>query len=162
MNSFPSWTWQYEAPINVGSAAVPRFSTAASSGFPSMATATASSTVAANHHHHLHCPNLMLRNHYNNTPSVISPNITHFCCRSWVCRKSTQCWSFYTSKRKTDSYLLESYIRVQFGSSIYIVWERLSSYEIFLACLRRKSEPHKAISLFSEELLYLANTLNLL
>ncbi|KAJ4704827.1 AP2-like ethylene-responsive transcription factor [Melia azedarach] len=82
MNSFPSWTWQYEAPINVGSAAVPRFSTAASSGFPSMATATASSTVAANHHHHLHCPNLMLRNHYNNTPSVISPNITHFCCRS--------------------------------------------------------------------------------
>lgn len=73
INSFPSWTWQFEAPF-VGSAAVPRFSTAASSGFPSVITAP--SAVA----NHLHYPNTMLHEHY--TQSIFNPNMPHFCCRS--------------------------------------------------------------------------------
>ncbi|ESR42134.1 hypothetical protein CICLE_v10011588mg [Citrus x clementina] len=73
INSFPSWTWQFEAPL-VGSAAVPRFSTAASSGFPSMITAP---SVVSNH---LHYPNTMVHDRY--TQSIINPNMPHFCCRS--------------------------------------------------------------------------------
>ncbi|KAL9429217.1 hypothetical protein AB3S75_031095 [Citrus x aurantiifolia] len=73
LNSFPSWTWQFEAPL-VGSAAVPRFSTAASSGFPSMITAP---SVVSNH---LHYPNTMVHDRY--TQSIINPNMPHFCCRS--------------------------------------------------------------------------------
>lgn len=85
INSFPSWTWQFEAPL-VGSAAVPRFSTAASSGFPSMITAP---SVVSNH---LHYPNTMVHDRY--TQSIINPNMPHFCCRSWVVKNGHNKESF--------------------------------------------------------------------
>ncbi|KAL5740711.1 hypothetical protein ACOSP7_029594 [Xanthoceras sorbifolium] len=77
IHSFPSWEWKIEAPYN-GSAAVPLFSTAASSRFLSSTTTMAPSAAI----NHLHNPNAtVLRNHFSSP--ITNPNNTpYFYCRS--------------------------------------------------------------------------------